>query len=66
MDVADTDMLNRLTHPQLALTREDTCFTNSFIVDEIALRLSLISAKFLVSLSAYKEKKEETDEEKFV
>jgi hypothetical protein len=48
------------------LTREGTCFTNSFIVDEIALRLSLISAKFLVSLSACKEKKEETDEEKFV
>jgi hypothetical protein len=35
-------------------------------VDEIALRLSLISAKLLVSLSTCKEKKEETDEEKFV
>jgi hypothetical protein len=48
------------------LTRENTCFTNSFIVDKIALILSLISARFLDSLLAYEEKKEETVEEKFV
>jgi hypothetical protein len=47
-------------------TREETCLTNSLSVEEISFKLKFISSNCLDSLSAYEEKKEETDEEKFV